>query len=219
MLPMSPAGFRGHVGGGDGIISCGGQTPGGCRLRVVAGQAKGRRLRAPRGAEARYTSDFVRGALFNILAPMVGGASFLDLFAGVGSVGLEAASRGAGEVVMVERDAQRVAYLARNARETGLSDACRIYRQDVFTAVDMLRRRGARFDVIFMDPPYHHAVARAALERVAGAGLLKPPGVLVVEHSRREEMPAQAERLQLFRREDYGDTALSFYRCAQRGGE
>lgn len=188
-------------------------------LRVVAGQAKGRRLRAPRGAEARYTSDFVRGALFNILAPMVDGASFLDLFAGVGSVGLEAASRGAGEVVMIERDAQRVAYLARNARETGLSDACRIYRQDVFTAVDMLRRRGAHFDVIFMDPPYNQTMARAALARVAGAGLLNSAGVLVVEHSRREEMPAQASRLELFRREDYGDTALSFYRWAQRGGE
>jgi 16S rRNA (guanine(966)-N(2))-methyltransferase RsmD len=181
-------------------------------MRVVAGQAKGRRLRAPRGAEARYTSDFVRGALFNILAPLMCGARFLDLFAGVGSVGIEAASRGAAEVVMVERDPIRVGYLARNARETGLSGSCRIYRQDVFAAVDMLRRQSLRFDVVFLDPPYAQGLAEAALARVAAAGIVAAGGVLVIEHSKRETMPEVAAPLAVVRREDYGDTALTFYR-------
>jgi len=181
-------------------------------LRVVAGQAKGRRLRAPRGAEARYTSDFVRGALFNILAPLLPGARFLDLFAGVGSVGIEAASRGAAEVMMIERDPTRVSYLARNARETGLSDSCRIYRQDVFAAIDMLRRRGHQFDLVFMDPPYQQRLGEAAAERVAEAGILAAQGVMVVEHGRREAMPDRFGPLMQVRREDYGETALSFYR-------
>lgn len=187
-------------------------------MRVVAGQAKGRRLRAPRGQEARYTSDFVRQALFNILAPQLIGARFLDLFAGVGTVGIEAASRGAAEVIMVERDPVRVSFAARNARETGLSEACRIYRQDVFAAIDMLRRRQARFDVVFLDPPYEQYLAHAALERLAASDLLSDGGVLIVEHSRRETMPSAVPPLSLTRREDYGDTALSFYRLAPQGG-
>ncbi|MDP2872695.1 MAG: 16S rRNA (guanine(966)-N(2))-methyltransferase RsmD [Bacillota bacterium] len=184
-------------------------------MRVVAGQAKGKRLRAPRGTEARYTSDFVREALFNILAPQMPDARFLDLFAGVGSVGLEAASRGAPEVVLIEKDPVRVSYLARNAREAGLSQSCRVYRQDVFVAVDILRRRGAQFEIIFLDPPYSNELAPVALSRVAAAGLVAPGGLLVVEHSRREAMPDAAPPLVLARREQYGDTALSFYSLPQ----
>lgn len=184
-------------------------------MRVVAGQAKGRRLRAPRGAGARYTSDFVRQALFNILAPRLDGARFLDLFAGVGSVGIEAASRGAAEVVMVERDPLRVSYVARNLRETGLGECCRVYRQDVFAAIDMLRRRGQQFDLVFLDPPYAGGMAEAALARLAGAGILAPGGVLVVEHGRRETMPATAGPLAAVRRENYGDTALTFYQTRE----
>lgn len=180
-------------------------------MRVVAGEAKGRRLRAPRGADARYTSDFLREALFNILAPRLAGARFLDLFAGVGSVGLEAASRGAAPVVMVERDPVRVSFAARNTRETGLSPSCRIYRQDVFAAIDILRRRQERFDLIFLDPPYQQLLAEAALERVAVGELLADGGLLIVEHSRREKMPAVVAPLRMVRREEYGEAALSFY--------
>ena len=187
-------------------------------MRVVAGEAKGRRLRAPRGADARYTSDFVREALFNIVAARLGGARFLDLFAGVGSVGLEAASRGASEVIMVERDPVRVGFAARNARETGLSPACRIYRQDVFAAIDILRRRRQQFDIIFLDPPYQQHLAEVALDRLAVAGLLAPGGRLIVEHSRRERMPEAVSPLRLFRREDYGEAALSFYEAAPLEG-
>ena len=186
-------------------------------MRVVAGEARGRRLRAPRGADARYTSDFVREALFNILAPRLPGARFLDLFAGVGSVGLEAASRGAAEVIMVERDTVRVGFAARNARETGLSPTCRIYRQDVFAAIDILRRHRERFDLIFLDPPYQQQLAQAALERVAAGDLLAPDGLLVVEHSRREEMPPTMTPLRLVRRERYGEAALSFYARDREG--
>lgn len=185
-------------------------------MRVVAGEAKGRRLRAPRGADARYTSDFVREALFNILAPRLTGARFLDLFAGVGSVGLEAASRGAAEVVMVERDPVRVGYAARNARETGLSPGCRIYRQDVFAAIDILRRRQQRFDLIFLDPPYQQQLAQVALERLATAEVLADDGILVIEHSRRETMPAAVSPLRLVRREEYGEAALSFYQVDRK---
>jgi 16S rRNA (guanine966-N2)-methyltransferase len=188
-------------------------------LRVVAGQARGKRLRAPRGTEARYTSDFVREALFNILAPRLPEARFLDLFAGVGSVGLEAASRGAREVVLIEKDPVRISYLARNAREAGLSPSCRVYKQDVFVAVDMLRRRGARFEVIFLDPPYGNELAPVALARVAEARLLADGGVLVVEHGKREKMPAEVPPLVLSRREQYGDTALSFYHLQQGADE
>ena len=186
-------------------------------MRVVAGQAKGRRLRAPKGSAARYTSDFVRQALFNILAPELPGTAFLDLFAGVGAVGIEAASRGAREVVLVERDPVRASYLVRNVREVGLASCCRVFRQDVFAAIDMLRRRGARFEVIFLDPPYESGLAQAALGRIAAGGLLAPGGVVVAEHGKRETMPAEVGSLHLVRREVYGNTVLSFYR--QRTGE
>jgi len=187
-------------------------------MRVVAGEAKGRRLRAPRGSAARYTSDFVREALFNVLAPIVVGARFLDLFAGVGSVGIEAASRGAELVVMVEKDPLRAGFLSRNVRDTGLGGVCRVYRQDVFAAINMLRRRGERFDIIFLDPPYHEGLAGNTVARIGAAGLLDDGGLLIVEHSRKERLPAELDSLSQVRRGEYGDTALSFYRNRRMEG-
>jgi 16S rRNA (guanine(966)-N(2))-methyltransferase RsmD len=188
-------------------------------MRVVAGKAKGRRLKAPRGSGARYTSDFVREALFNVLTPVIAGTRFLDLFAGVGSVGIEAASRGAGQVVMVEKDPVRLGFLVRNLRSTGLEPVCRVCRQDVFAAINMLRRHGERFDVVFLDPPYYEGLAEAAVARVASSGLLDTSGVLIAEHSRKEVLPEQVDPLLRVRRGEYGDSVLSFYRQRPMEGD
>ena len=120
-------------------------------LRVTGGRLGGRRLRAPtRGA--RPTSDRVREALFARLGDLRG-TTVLDLYAGSGVLGVEAASRGAGCIVFVERAAGCLATLRANLRAVGLDDSCRVLRADVPDAVRRLGRLGARFDLVLLDPP------------------------------------------------------------------
>ncbi|MDQ7793687.1 MAG: 16S rRNA (guanine(966)-N(2))-methyltransferase RsmD [bacterium] len=188
-------------------------------MRVIAGQARGLRLAAPRGRQVRPTSDRVRESLFNILGARVPGADVLDLFAGSGSVGVEALSRGARAAVFVELDPHAVAAIRRNLAHTGQAAAGEVRLQHSLVAVRQLGRQGRRFSVIFMDPPYGRNWPRLTLKVIAGSRILAPGGVAVVEHGRREVPPQQVEDLQLTRQNNYGDTTLSFYEAGDRGGE
>src|SRR5215475_13428526 len=123
-------------------------------MRVIAGALKGRRLVAPRGLSTRPTADQVRIALLDTLGPRLAGARWLDLFAGAGGVGLEALSRGAAHVTFVEREARAMAALEANVKALGLEARTRRLRQDVDRALVRLAAEGARFDLVFLDPPY-----------------------------------------------------------------
>ncbi|MBE3573664.1 MAG: 16S rRNA (guanine(966)-N(2))-methyltransferase RsmD, partial [Moorella humiferrea] len=121
-------------------------------LRIIAGQARGQRLRTPKGSGTRPTSERVREALFNILGPRVIEALFLDLFAGSGAVGLEALSRGAKEAFFIEHDRRALSCLKANLQATGFNDRAHILAMDVRRALAELRRRDLVFDLIFVDP-------------------------------------------------------------------
>jgi 16S rRNA (guanine966-N2)-methyltransferase len=125
------------------------RTPPGS-VRIIAGEWRGRRLRVAEGTDVRPTPDRVRETLFNWLQPVIDGARCLDLFAGTGALGFEALSRGAAEVWLVERDPALVAALASQAETFGARP--RVIRQDV--AALLRGEPGARFDVVFLDPPY-----------------------------------------------------------------
>ncbi|MGE3276247.1 MAG: 16S rRNA (guanine(966)-N(2))-methyltransferase RsmD [Vicinamibacterales bacterium] len=176
-------------------------------MRIIAGTAKGRTLKAPRWDGLRPTSDRLRETLFNILAPVIEGAVVLDGFAGTGAVGLEALSRGAARAVFVEQDRRAAALVADNAALCGVSDRCAIIRQ---SAESVLARpvAGGPFDVVVLDPPYDHP----GLDRIVGVAVaqLTPDGVLVLEHAWRRPPPepAGARRTRTVRS---GDSALSFY--------
>ena len=179
-------------------------------MRVIAGVAKGRRLKAPRGWPGRPTADRVKEALFNILSPRVPGSCFLDLFAGTGNVGIEALSRGAERAVFVERDARAVRAIHDNLAAAGCERRAVVLKMDVPAAVREMSAK-ERFDLIFVDPPYGMGMEVSALALIGQCGLLKSDGWVVVESGKRENLPADCAGMVLFRRERYGDTVLSFY--------
>jgi len=191
-------------------------------LRVIAGTAKGFRLRSLSGYRTRPTSDRVRGALFNILGQYLPGVTFLDLFAGSGAVGIEALSRGAATCVFVDSSREACGIIRQNLVATGLSSRAEIHCKVVAASLDIAARLGRVFDFVFVDPPYDRGLASSTFERIASRPVLSPAGMLVIEHSKRESLPAQVDSLAIVRSETYGDTTLSFFKRTAKeesGGE
>src|SRR5690349_10111377 len=163
--------------------------------RIIGGTAGGRRIATPRGTSTRPTSDRVREALFSAIESWCGslsGLRFLDLYAGSGAVGLEAWSRGAGVVTLVEQDRRTAAMIGANARELGFT------RADVVAgsvAATLLRTPVAPYDVAFLDPPYAVSAAAVVADLVAlrDAGWLVPGAMVVVERGSRDPEPAWPE--------------------------
>jgi 16S rRNA (guanine966-N2)-methyltransferase len=178
-------------------------------MRIIAGALKGRRLVAPRGATTRPTADQVRIALMDTLMPRLPGAHVLDLFAGAGGVGLEALSRGAATATFVERDARALAALRANVAATAMADQARVLRDDVSRALGRLAREGARFDVVFLDPPYETDLAAATLQDLADGAVLAPGAVVVAQHFTKRA-PALGPRWRLGRTRRFGETTLTY---------
>ena len=182
-------------------------------MRIIAGSARGRRLKTPRGKNTRPTSDRVREALFNILSPYIPGCSFLDLFAGSGAVGLEALSRGAARAVLVEADRTALAALRENVILTGFQDRAYILAREVKDALFYLGQRGDKFDIIYLDPPYYQNLVEPTLQQIETAAVLRDGGIAVAESAVRDLVPTEIGRLFRWREKEYGDTCLNFYLC------
>ncbi|MDH3237838.1 MAG: 16S rRNA (guanine(966)-N(2))-methyltransferase RsmD [Deltaproteobacteria bacterium] len=186
-------------------------------MRIVSGNWRGRRLRTPRGQAVRPTADRVREAIFDILGGRTEGARVLDLFAGTGALGLEALSRGASSAVLVESDPRAFAVLRRNVLDLGAA-AAETFPMDCRAALRLLRGRGSRFDLVFLDPPYGKGIAAGTAEDLAGAGLLEPGGTVVVEEAARtpdSDFPAAWERTGDRR---YGDTRVMIFTVGKEQG-
>jgi 16S rRNA (guanine966-N2)-methyltransferase len=191
-------------------------------MRIIAGKAKGRTLVAPKTKILRPTTDRVKESLFNILS--VDRKRFLDLFAGSGSVGLEAVSRGASRVILVESQKACADAIRTNigrcgflnmpleGPEAGCGQDVEVIDCPVERALRILGHRGERFDVIFADPPYGRNLVDETLRLVRNQALMTRDGLLVVQHSAREEIPARREGYQIEDSRRYGETALSFLR-------
>jgi 16S rRNA (guanine(966)-N(2))-methyltransferase RsmD len=184
--------------------------------RIIGGAGKGRRLYTPKGSATRPTSARVRQTLFDILAPRLGGCRFLDAFAGGGGVGLEALSRGAASVVLIEQDAAAVEALRRNAAAVASAGGeLRVYRQEARTAVAGLAARNERFDVVFLDPPYESELYGPLL--AAAGGVLSDDGVAVAEHFHKKGLPETIGDLRQTRSVKVGDHRLTFYARRRSG--
>jgi 16S rRNA (guanine966-N2)-methyltransferase len=181
-------------------------------MKVLAGALKGRRLETPRGTTTRPTADQVRIALMDTLTPRLPGARVLDLFAGAGGVGLEALSRGAAHATFVERDTRAVAALRANVETLGVAAQARVERADVRVALERLAREEARFDIVFLDPPYEDDTVTPTLERLGAFALLAADGVVIAQHLTKRAPPAENGRLSAFRTRRFGETTLTFFR-------
>lgn len=181
-------------------------------MRVIAGDARGQRLKAPKGSSVRPTADRVKESLFNILRSELAGARVLDLFAGTGSLAIEALSRGATEALLVDSSAISAKLIRDNLRRLGLTRSARVIMAPVRRALNSIASQGRPFDIIFLDPPYGEELLPQTIEIIAREKLLGPSGVIVAEHSTRDALQERYGPLERVDQRRYGDTRLSFYR-------
>ncbi|MBK6314944.1 MAG: 16S rRNA (guanine(966)-N(2))-methyltransferase RsmD [Blastocatellia bacterium] len=180
-------------------------------MRIISGQLRGRRLRAPEGRATRPTSDRVREALFNILSSRIGGAAFLDVCAGSGAVGLEALSRGAEKAVFVEHSRRALEHLEANIEHCGVASQSRIIPKEAVAALKALIGRGEQFDVVYVDPPYDADLYPTILQLLGLSELVAADGVVIVERWTRDRLPAEAGSLRHYRDVRHGNSTLAFY--------
>ena len=180
-------------------------------MRITTGKYRNRKLHMPKGI--RPTQDKVRKAVFDILGN-IDGLTFLEIFAGSGAVGFEALSRGIAELTLIECHRDSVLAIKRNIALLN-APACNLYYLEAEKAIKLLSLDKKSFDIIFIDPPYHKDAAKKILQTLEGYDILSPNGLMVVQHSRLEQLPKDGLKFSLIKEAKYGDTWLSIFSHAK----
>lgn len=180
-------------------------------MKVVSGISRGRRLKGSK-AGIRPTSEKVKEALFDILGERVKGSIFLDLYAGSGGIGIEAISRGAKKVIFVESVPSLRRVIRENVSSLGLGEKADVVGQDAGRFLNNAMKKTERFDIIFLDPPYHTGEMDRIIKILSKGDVLNEDGVLVAEHFKKKTLPEEAGRLRLLKEYRYGDTVLSLFK-------
>lgn len=176
---------------------------------MVGGAAKGRRLKGATISEARPTSELVRGAIFNVLGPLhLSPIRALDLFAGSGSLGIEALSRGATWANFVERHPRQCSAIKENLLATGFSDRAGVHCMDVAKGISVL---DSDYDLVLMDPPYKLTQLDPVLDSLASSKLLSEGATVVVGHSKRLTLNPEYQSLCQVGHYRYGDSTVDFF--------
>jgi 16S rRNA (guanine(966)-N(2))-methyltransferase RsmD len=188
-------------------------------MRVIAGTYRSRILKSLKGLALRPTSDRLRETLFDVLGPAIAGARFVDVFAGTGAVGIEALSRGAAEVVFIEKHPPAVALIRKNLESLGVRAGVTVLGADALRGLAKLAAKytpgDPPFDFVFIDPPYAATEEYERVLRVLGsASFLAPGSIVIAEHHKKFDLPVHAGSLTRFRVLKQGDGALSFYRLS-----
>jgi 16S rRNA (guanine966-N2)-methyltransferase len=179
-------------------------------MRIIGGEARGRTLHFPSGSKERPTSDFLREALFNLLGSLPE-KTFLDLFAGSGSVGIEAASRGAKEIFFIEKDKRIAAVAQKNIDLCGFDKKCRVLVQDIRTGLSGLYKNKYVFDIVFADPPYSQRLVEETIKLLNENPVITEESVIVIQHSTREDFGSSLDKkVILIDQRKYGDNVLTF---------
>ena len=187
-------------------------------MRVIAGEFKGRKLYMPKGVKIRPSAERVKEALFNILGQKISGAKFLELFAGSGNVGIEARSRGAKVVAFVDNHRLCIRAIEQNLKRLGVDKASvMLLPLEAEKAIEVLCRKGQKFDFVFLDPPYYQDKLKNCLIKICHYDILKAHSWVIAEHNKRKILPQQLPRLKLMFTKMYGDTALSLYQKRGKG--
>lgn len=169
-------------------------------------------MKALDGYVTRPTADKVKESLFNILMGEINEAYVLDLFAGTGSLGIEALSRGARHAVFIDNNIKAVSIIKENLIHTKLSEKGTVIKGDAFAELYKLSQKGEKFDIIFIDPPYNKGLAIEALKAIDELNVLSDEGIISVEVNSKENLPDGLGTLALTSKRKYGDTTLAFYR-------
>lgn len=182
-------------------------------MRIIAGLAKGRKLLSPVGmGTTRPTLDRIKESMFSIIQNRVYGSRVVDVFAGTGSLGLEAASRGAKECYLVDKSPETFPFLAKNIENLKFGEVCKCFNLDSYKALEEFGRKNFVFDIIFIDPPYLKNMIPPAVEIVEKEGLLDKEGIIVTKIDSQEELYEGTDKIIRFDHRRYGNTTVCFYK-------
>jgi 16S rRNA (guanine(966)-N(2))-methyltransferase RsmD len=185
-------------------------------MRVVAGLYRGRKVERLDTYKIRPTLDRVKESLFSILTPKILDTAVVDFFAGSGSLGIEALSRGAARAVFIDESQDCIGLITKNLGSLGVpAEQYQLIHAPAAEALKLLERKNAKFDLVFLDPPYGAELVPQTLRLLAASKILRRGVWVIAEHHKKEILPEQEGSLVLFRRKDYGDVALTFYKIAK----
>lgn len=173
-------------------------------MRVIAGNLKGRQVNAVKGDNTRPTTNKIKENVFNILGQFFDGGCALDLFAGSGNLGIEALSRGIDHAVFIDMNFNAIKTIKDNIENLKLQERTEVYRNDAFRALDVLVKKGTKFDLIFLDPPYGKISITELLEIIVEKKLLNNGGLIMCEYGEGMDVQVDAAKLKEIRREVYG---------------
>jgi len=180
-------------------------------MKITGGVYRGRNIKTPKGSMTRPTSAMIREVIFNILAHDVADAAFLDLFAGSGSVGLEAFSRGAETVTFVENHKATAAIIKENLQTFGVTEDYLILPAAATSALEKFKREKRIFDIIFLDPPFADEISyEQVLDNLAD--IVNDTGVIIAQHDKRLKLREEYTRIEQARTKIIGDNGLTFYK-------
>jgi 16S rRNA (guanine966-N2)-methyltransferase len=180
-------------------------------LRVIAGIARGRKLKAPKGVNTRPTTDKIKESMFNIIQANIEGRDVLDLFAGTGALGIEAISRGASSAIFVDSDIYACKTIIENLTALGFDINAVVMRKDILLALKALSKESKSFDLIFMDPPYGSGLELSTLLDLVKFNIIREGGIIVIEHSSKDALPQNVGPVKQLKEREYGTTKLTFY--------
>ena len=183
-------------------------------MRIIAGEARGRRIEAPEGRNTRPTLDRIRENMFNILQADIPGSRILDLFAGSGALSLEAISRGAASAVLVDSDRKAHMVQKQNAEALRFTDRIRLFYCDWTKAVNALLEEKGKFDIVFLDPPYAMTDLRSVFTSLIP--LLEEDSIIVLEHEAGKSVTVQQE-FTILKDRSWGFCAVTVYRMKAEG--
>jgi len=180
-------------------------------MKVRGGKYRGARLKMKPGKKIRPATSRVKSAIFDILPHNLEGILVLDLFAGSGALGIEALSRGAEGVVFVDQSQRSTQILKANLKKLGCEDKSQVLIKKASSAINQLALEGAKFDLVFIDPPFDRALSSSTLAHLSQSGILEEEAIVVIRHSLREKVEERYARLVLHDQRKYGESIVSFY--------
>lgn len=179
-------------------------------MRIIAGSCRGRSLVTPKTRQIRPTTDRVKQVIFDSLGVPFDFPAALDLFAGTGSLGFEAISRGSESVIFVEKARPALEIIKKNAQNLQFQNQCKILPFDVFKALKQLSDLEEKFSLIFADPPYQKMLAAKIIDAIDREQLLLPGGIAIIEHSAKDTPNTDfLENLQIVKTKSLGETSFS----------
>ncbi|KOA20536.1 ribosomal RNA small subunit methyltransferase D [Clostridium homopropionicum DSM 5847] len=181
-------------------------------MRIISGIAKGKKILPPDGIQTRPTLDRVKENIFNIIQNDIVDANAVDVFAGTGSLGLEAVSRGAKECYLVDKHPSTFNILMQNVKNLGFQEKCKCINKDSYAALKDFSKKGLIFDLIFIDPPYAKDMIPPAIEIITSESLLAENGIIVTKIDSSEDIYKGNEKIVLYDYRKYGNTTVCFYK-------